>query len=206
MAIGVICKPCRDSFTYARSPHSWQHRTQRTGHFALVLSMPDLFAPPVFVVHRRVWLSAHAPLPIRFQSRIVAALADAKPSASGGSVKRGVLAIFPCMRTPAGTEKFLRSRFALLTFPPRMTRKRFASAAIMQPINERKNTMSSKPSHRGYVVSKPKEGNDQKGFWHEVGVVWPHKTGKGFDLVIHDGISVSGRIVCTEPKKDDDKP
>jgi hypothetical protein len=76
----------------------------------------------------------------------------------------------------------------------------------MQPINERKNTMSSKPSHRAYVVSKAKEGTDQKGFWHEVGVAWPHKTGKGFDVVIHEGISVSGRIVCTEPKKDDDKP
>jgi hypothetical protein len=64
-------------------------------------------------------------------------------------------------------------------------------------------TMSSKPSHRAYVVSQPKPGTDQKGFWHEVGVVWPHKTGKGFDVVIPEGISVTGRIVCTEPKKDD---
>jgi hypothetical protein len=76
----------------------------------------------------------------------------------------------------------------------------------MRPINERKNTMSSKPSHRAFVVTKAKEGSDQKGFWHDVGVVWPHKNGgKGFDLVIHEGISVSGRIVCTEPKTDDDK-
>ena len=65
--------------------------------------------------------------------------------------------------------------------------------------------MSSKPSHRAYVVSKPKEGSE-KGFWHEVGAVFAHKSGKGFDLVIPDGISVSGRIVCTEPKKPDDKP
>jgi hypothetical protein len=63
--------------------------------------------------------------------------------------------------------------------------------------------MSSKPTHRAYVVSKAKDGSDQKSFWHEVGVVWPHSKGKGFDVVIHDGISVSGRIVCTEPK---DKP
>jgi type IV secretory pathway TraG/TraD family ATPase VirD4 len=73
----------------------------------------------------------------------------------------------------------------------------------MQPINERSNTMSSKPSHRTFVVTQAKEGSDQKGFWHEVGVVWPHKSGKGFDVVIPEGISVSGRIVCTEPK---DKP
>jgi hypothetical protein len=37
--------------------------------------------------------------------------------------------------------------------------------------------------------------------WHEVGVVWPHKTGKGFDIVIHEGISVNGRIVCTNPRR-----
>jgi hypothetical protein len=103
--------------------------------------------------------------------------------------------------------KFLRYRFALLTFPPFMTRSGvcIGQYATMQPINERKNTMSSKPSHRAFVVSNPKKASDKKGFWHEVGVVWPHKSGTGFDVVIHDGISVRGRIVCTEPKKDDDK-
>ena len=63
--------------------------------------------------------------------------------------------------------------------------------------------MSSKPSHRAYVVTQAKEGTDQKGFWHEVGVVWPHKSGKGFDVVIHEGISVTGRIVCTVPKSEE---
>ena len=66
--------------------------------------------------------------------------------------------------------------------------------------------MSSKPTHRAFVVSKAKDGPDQKAFWHEIGVVWPHSKGKGFDVVIHEGISVSGRIVCTEPKQNDDKP
>ena len=65
--------------------------------------------------------------------------------------------------------------------------------------------MSSKPSHRAYVVSQPKPDTDQKGYWHEVGVVWPHKSGKGFDVVIPEGISVTGRIVCTEPKKQDEQ-
>lgn len=64
---------------------------------------------------------------------------------------------------------------------------------------------NTKPSHRAYVVTQPKEGTDQKGFWREIGVVWPHKSGKGFDIVIHEGISVSGRIVCTEPKKNDEQ-
>jgi hypothetical protein len=60
--------------------------------------------------------------------------------------------------------------------------------------------MSSKPSHRAFVVTTPKEGSDQKGHWHQVGVIWPHKNGNGFDLQIYEGISVSGRVVCTEPK------
>jgi hypothetical protein len=73
----------------------------------------------------------------------------------------------------------------------------------MRPINKGENTMSSKPSHRAHVVTEAKQGTDQKSRWYEVGVVWPHKNGKGFDVVIPPGISVSGRIVCTEPKADD---
>jgi hypothetical protein len=37
--------------------------------------------------------------------------------------------------------------------------------------------------------------------WRSVGAVWPHKNGNGFDVVIHDQLAVSGRIVCTEPKE-----
>ena len=68
----------------------------------------------------------------------------------------------------------------------------------MQPNNRRRKTMSSEPTHRAYVVTPSKDG--KKGFWHEVGSVWPHKNGNGFYVVIHEGMSVSGRIVCTEPK------
>jgi hypothetical protein len=61
----------------------------------------------------------------------------------------------------------------------------------------------SKPTHSAYVVNEAKEGSDRKGYWREVGAVWPHKNGNGFDLVLFDQLSVSGRIVCTERK---DKP
>ena len=61
--------------------------------------------------------------------------------------------------------------------------------------------MSNKPSHIAYVVSEPKEGSDRKPVWREVGAIWPHKNGAGFDLVLIDQISVSGRIVCTERKE-----
>jgi|HubBroStandDraft_6_1064221.scaffolds.fasta_scaffold1532620_1 hypothetical protein len=60
--------------------------------------------------------------------------------------------------------------------------------------------MSSKPTHIAYVVIPPKEGSDKKSVWREIGGVWPHTKGNGFDLVIADQLSVSGRIVCTERK------
>ena len=56
--------------------------------------------------------------------------------------------------------------------------------------------MAGKPTHIAYVVTKGKEGS--KDNWHEVGAVWPHKNGKGFDLVIPDGISLSGRVTIRE--------
>jgi len=60
--------------------------------------------------------------------------------------------------------------------------------------------MSKSPSHRAYVVSTPKKEGD-KAIWTEIGVIWAHKSGNGFDLVVREGISISGRIVCTEPKE-----
>jgi hypothetical protein len=59
----------------------------------------------------------------------------------------------------------------------------------------------SKPTHIAYVVIEPKEGTNKNAFWHEVGGVWPHKNGTGFDVVIPSGISVSGRVTCTERKE-----
>ena len=59
----------------------------------------------------------------------------------------------------------------------------------------------SKPTHLAYVVIEPNQGGYSKATWREVGAVWPHKNGTGFDLVIPDGISLSGRIVITEQKE-----
>lgn len=61
--------------------------------------------------------------------------------------------------------------------------------------------MATKPTHTAYVVT----GKGKKANWHEVGAVWVHKDGSGFDLVIHAGISVSGRIVCRERKVREEK-
>ena len=61
--------------------------------------------------------------------------------------------------------------------------------------------MSSKPTHTAYVVIDAKEGSDKKAQWIEVGAVWSHSDGSGFDLVVPSGISLSGRIVCRKRKE-----
>ena len=60
--------------------------------------------------------------------------------------------------------------------------------------------MSNKPTHTAYIVTEAKEGTDRKAQWHEIGAIWPHSKGKGFDLVVPPGLSITGRIVCIERK------
>jgi hypothetical protein len=59
----------------------------------------------------------------------------------------------------------------------------------------------TKPTHTAYVVKDSKEGSDKPAQWREVGAVWQHKNGKGFDVVLFEQLSISGRIVCTERKE-----
>jgi hypothetical protein len=107
------------------------------------------------------------------------------------------------LKLRSGQDQAIRGNLKLLHLPP--GRIGFCPASIHWPQSragqKRKDkTMSKSPSHRAYVASTPKtEG--EKSFWREVGVLWPHKNGTGYDLLIHEGISVSGRIVCTEPKE-----
>jgi hypothetical protein len=60
----------------------------------------------------------------------------------------------------------------------------------------------SKPTYTAYVVNEGKDKDGKpKSYWREVGAVWPHKKGNGFDVVLFDQLSVSGRITCTERKE-----
>ena len=60
--------------------------------------------------------------------------------------------------------------------------------------------MSKQPTHYAHVVSTPKKAGE-KGYWTRIGSVFPHQNGQGFDIVLVDGLEVSGRIVVTERKK-----
>jgi hypothetical protein len=62
------------------------------------------------------------------------------------------------------------------------------------------------PSHIAYVVSEPETGEPKsRPTWREVGALFPHKSGKGWDLLLHPQIAVSGRIVITE-RREREKP
>lgn len=62
------------------------------------------------------------------------------------------------------------------------------------------------PSHIAYVVTGPPGGGpDSRATWREVGILFPHRSGKGWDLLLHPQISVSGRIVITE-RREREKP
>lgn len=63
---------------------------------------------------------------------------------------------------------------------------------------------NDRPAYKAFVVEE-KDGDEDKGFWNRVGSAWPHKDGKGFNLVIPPGIAVSGRIVLREFTDEDAK-
>lgn len=60
-----------------------------------------------------------------------------------------------------------------------------------------------KPAYIAYKVIDL--GKDKASVWYKVGAIWPHKNGSGFDVVIPEGVSVSGRIVCIQPKADEEE-
>jgi hypothetical protein len=53
--------------------------------------------------------------------------------------------------------------------------------------------MGNNPTQRAYLVEEGKEEND-KDFWTEIGALWPHKDGKGSNLLLKGG----GKIVIRD--------
>ena len=56
------------------------------------------------------------------------------------------------------------------------------------------NEQTRQPSHRAYSVIQ-REGQDD--FWLNVGIAFPHKDGKGFNIVLQ-AFPLDARIVCRE--------
>lgn len=61
------------------------------------------------------------------------------------------------------------------------------------------NKDAKQPTHRAYSVIK-REGQDD--FWLNLGLVFPHKDGSGFNIMLQ-AFPLDGKIVCREVSKDD---
>ena len=65
--------------------------------------------------------------------------------------------------------------------------------------------MSGKPTHKVYVVEdRSGDSEDNDAFWTRVGSAWPHKDGKGLNVVL-SALPVNGRIVLRQYTAEDEK-
>jgi hypothetical protein len=60
---------------------------------------------------------------------------------------------------------------------------------------------TKQPTHRAYSVI-PREGQDD--FWLNLGLVFPHKDGGGFNIMLQ-ALPLDGKIVCRAIADNDDK-
>jgi hypothetical protein len=61
------------------------------------------------------------------------------------------------------------------------------------------NKDAKQPTHRAYSVIK-REGQDD--FWLNLGLVFPHKDGSGFNIMLQ-AFPLDGKVVCREVTADE---
>jgi hypothetical protein len=54
---------------------------------------------------------------------------------------------------------------------------------------------SRRPTHTAFVI----EGEGDKASWTEIGALWPHEDGNGFNLVLR-ALPMNGRVVIRQRK------
>lgn len=79
-----------------------------------------------------------------------------------------------------------------------------ASPSFIQHQQRRKTMSGQRPSHKAYVVEDRGEGDDNDAFWTRIGSAWPHKDGKGINVVL-SALPTNGRLVLREYTEDDAK-
>jgi hypothetical protein len=83
----------------------------------------------------------------------------------------------------------------------------FAIASLSRnrrPHQQRRKRVSGKPSHKAFVVEDRGEGDDADAFWTRIGSAWPHKDGKGINIVL-SALPANGRLVLREFTDEDAK-
>ena len=64
--------------------------------------------------------------------------------------------------------------------------------------------MNTRPSHRAYAVDDTDPDQpEQKGDWKRIGAAWPHKDGKGLNILL-SAVPVNGRVVLREYTAEDE--
>jgi hypothetical protein len=58
----------------------------------------------------------------------------------------------------------------------------------------------AKPKFHAYSVREYEKDGKKDSFWTKIGVVFEHKDGKGFDVVL-EALPVNGRVTIREPKE-----
>jgi len=89
----------------------------------------------------------------------------------------------------------------------RLVNEWFALAPRPQPRSHpkpRRKPVSGKPSHKAYTVEDRGEREDNDAFWTRIGSAWPHKDGKGLNIVL-SALPVNGRVVLREYTDEDAK-
>lgn len=66
-----------------------------------------------------------------------------------------------------------------------------------EPDHDNEKDASRRPSFIAYQV---REGDDRKAFFNRVGAVFPHKDGKGHDVLL-DALPVNGRVTLRTPQE-----
>jgi hypothetical protein len=108
---------------------------------------------------------------------------------SGGSILELVSALEKIEIHEAAVR--IASWYSLL--PPHSTRQR----SIVMADNQR-------PTYKAFTVEDRGEGEDADAFWTRIGSAWPHKDGKGFNIVL-SALPVNGRVVLREFSDEDAK-
>lgn len=85
----------------------------------------------------------------------------------------------------------------------------FAIAPIEHQRERRRPMSGERPSHKAFVVENRDGDQDDAGFWTRIGSAWPHKDGKGLNIVL-SALPANGRLVLREysdedAKKDEDE-
>lgn len=68
--------------------------------------------------------------------------------------------------------------------------------------------MSNGASHKVLVVEEregAEPGDEKKGYWTTIGRAWPHKDGRGLNVVL-SALPIGNRMVLREYDADDERP